>query len=605
VDPITVELKLGAVLKGINMKTMFGLLLSLLLACLLLAACGGTTENSSCIENSSVVCTCTGGATGVQTCTAAGIYTQCDCTSGVCIEGDTQACTCANDQTGTQTCDANGSWLPCQCEDGCLEGDTRVCATYNGEDCIQTCDVNGSFGVCDCSPDCQAGYEIQGGQCVDINECAENTANCHANATCENIEGGFTCTCDQYYVGDGVTCDFDECAAGHDNCDPNANCINLSTGFLCACKDGFEGNGESCTDVNECNLIPPPCPAHSQCQNDTGTFLCNCDEGYEWNMDTCDNIDECARELDDCSDYAWCADSDGGFACTCNEGYIGDGTTCSLDPDTYLADISDRPVIIDIADVGTFSVRALSRIGMDIEVIETPTTQGRTHKEPGLVSYPDFTMGGLAGSQEDANILAAWIDEGLASDPSSMMLTLEGLDGEQLILIFQGVKPVDGISTITQDGEDYVVSSITLTNVWAPNNGIDVYDYTEPSYPGCPQPGWRSEIQGIDNLSCWTMDGLSIPPLGSSEPVYLESVRNGGGVFNDWVQDFAEQWIDNNNVGRRVMSLIERDAYDEEVWRMNVFEIWPARINYFNPTKDYGSTYLVDLLIVNDWNEEG
>ena len=30
---------------------------------------------------------------------------------------------------------------------------------------------------------------------------------CHANATCNNTDGSYTCTCSTGYSGDGVTCD--------------------------------------------------------------------------------------------------------------------------------------------------------------------------------------------------------------------------------------------------------------------------------------------------------------------------------------------------------------------------------------------------------------
>ena len=30
---------------------------------------------------------------------------------------------------------------------------------------------------------------------------------CHANATCNNTEGNYTCTCDSGFAGDGVLCD--------------------------------------------------------------------------------------------------------------------------------------------------------------------------------------------------------------------------------------------------------------------------------------------------------------------------------------------------------------------------------------------------------------
>jgi EGF domain-containing protein len=606
----------------------------------LLAACAGTSEDSGCTEGETIDCACAGGTTGVQSCTAEGIYDSCDCSGPGCTAGETQACTCTNGQTGAQSCDPNGTWLACQCDTGCTAGDiqtcicadnqtgnqvcdaqgnwltcqcdstctpgeTIICATWNGIDCYQTCEASGQYGDCDCSPVCLPGFQLEGNQCVDINECFEATDDCHENALCENTEGGFTCTCDEFYLGDGVSCDFDECAANQHNCDPNADCINGSTGFLCVCQEGFEGDGVTCTDIDECEN-PRACPDHSQCHNDVGTFWCECDPGYEWSVDSCININECERELDDCSEFARCDDTAGSFGCTCLEGYLGNGHSCRPDPDAYLADLTHRPVTIEIGNIGIFQVRYLSRVGIDVEVIEHPSTPGNSHKEPGLVSYPDITMGELVTSdQEDANMLAAWIDEGLASNPMGMRIELEGLDGEQLVLIMHdGIKPVAGDSTITVEGDNYVVASITLANYTAPPYGIVAYSYEEPVYPGCPQPGWRIEIEGVTNNSCWTLDGIIIPTLDSSESVFIESARNPN-FLNDWMYVFMQNWIEDEYFERRAMALIEMDAWNDEVWRMNVFECWPAQFNYFNPTKDYGNSYLIDMLVVNDWNERG
>ena len=40
----------------------------------------------------------------------------------------------------------------------------------------------------------------------DINKCAIDADICDTDAACTNTPGGFTCTCNQGYTGDGVTC---------------------------------------------------------------------------------------------------------------------------------------------------------------------------------------------------------------------------------------------------------------------------------------------------------------------------------------------------------------------------------------------------------------
>ena len=43
--------------------------------------------------------------------------------------------------------------------------------------------------------------------CVDIDECASGTHNCHSSlASCTNTVGSFSCTCNSPYLGDGRSC---------------------------------------------------------------------------------------------------------------------------------------------------------------------------------------------------------------------------------------------------------------------------------------------------------------------------------------------------------------------------------------------------------------
>ena len=42
---------------------------------------------------------------------------------------------------------------------------------------------------------------------LDINECETDANNCDGNATCSNFGGGFNCTCNDGYKGDGTFCE--------------------------------------------------------------------------------------------------------------------------------------------------------------------------------------------------------------------------------------------------------------------------------------------------------------------------------------------------------------------------------------------------------------
>jgi hypothetical protein len=90
---------------------------------------------------------------------------------------------------------------------------------------------------------------------------------CDPNASCvDSPGGGFTCTCNTGFTGDGTTCtDVDECAAGSNPCDVNATCTNEPGSFSCACNPGYAGNGFTCTA--ECD---PPCTGTDVCAACTG-----------------------------------------------------------------------------------------------------------------------------------------------------------------------------------------------------------------------------------------------------------------------------------------------------------------------------------------------
>ncbi|GAB5545702.1 MAG: hypothetical protein SangKO_054620 [Sandaracinaceae bacterium] len=54
--------------------------------------------------------------------------------------------------------------------------------------------------------ECDPGYHHDGAGCVDDDECAAGTHDCHAQATCTNQPGSYVCTCMPGFTGDGRTC---------------------------------------------------------------------------------------------------------------------------------------------------------------------------------------------------------------------------------------------------------------------------------------------------------------------------------------------------------------------------------------------------------------
>jgi hypothetical protein len=178
----------------------------------------------------------------------------------------------------------------------------------------------------DGSCDCDEGWS--GPRCdQDIDECMTQSDLCDPDATCTNTPGGFHCTCDAGFFGDGLACDPD--ADGDGDADENDNCPNVPN------ADQSDTDGDGLGDV--CDPSSPPfvcdgatdCSSHGVCLPN-GT--CFCDPG--WTGVRCDqDIDECAIAGGSCGADASCSNTPGSFACSCNAGFTGDGFDCEPDPD--------------------------------------------------------------------------------------------------------------------------------------------------------------------------------------------------------------------------------------------------------------------------------
>ncbi|CAL9688125.1 unnamed protein product [Knipowitschia caucasica] len=140
----------------------------------------------------------------------------------------------------------------------------------------------------DFSCECAAGFNGDGRQCYDIDECVETPLICGAHAICNNQPGTFRCECvDGYqFASDGRTCvgaarPVNPCEDGSHTCDISERAQCTYTGgsaYICSCREGFVGDGSICQDVDECQL--GRCHPDAGCYNSQGSFNCECNPGY-------------------------------------------------------------------------------------------------------------------------------------------------------------------------------------------------------------------------------------------------------------------------------------------------------------------------------------
>ncbi|XP_031554330.1 fibrillin-2-like [Actinia tenebrosa] len=120
---------------------------------------------------------------------------------------------------------------------------------------------------------------------------------CRNGATClgdflrQNIK--YKCICRDGYHGQQCQHDINECSTQKHNCHKNALCVNIAGGFECKCKNNYHGNGTHCEDINECTLPVPPCHVNATCNNTIGGYVCKCKAGFTGNGKDCKDINEC------------------------------------------------------------------------------------------------------------------------------------------------------------------------------------------------------------------------------------------------------------------------------------------------------------------------
>lgn len=203
-------------------------------------------------------------------------------------------------------------------DDCCLSNDKNRIEYYNPGDKIQK---NNCY-YCSCDNASMVCKKISPESCPSLN-CSENNQ--------INVDG----KCCPICKGTNF------CALGHE-CHANATCKNLDTRYACLCKSGFDGvDGKFCQDIDECATVGGKnghlCRENTICVNTIGSYQCQCATGLnsydEDNPDgSCEGMTvDCSPEEaseNTCHEHATCTVIGHMYRCKCNEGYRGNGRWC-------------------------------------------------------------------------------------------------------------------------------------------------------------------------------------------------------------------------------------------------------------------------------------
>nr|XP_053650559.1 uncharacterized protein LOC128701029 [Cherax quadricarinatus] len=182
-------------------------------------------------------------------------------------------------QAHTHCVNTVGSYV-CQCHDGYVREDELTCVER--DECAQDANQCHQHASCTNTPggyrcECLPGFTGDGFNCKPV-----------CNSSCEN--GGVCvapgqCQCRRGFSGERCQLDVDECAMNLHQCHANSRCVNLPGWYTCHCLPGYtslstdNNHGLLCQDVDECSAGTATCHESATCVNTEGSFLCSCDNG--------------------------------------------------------------------------------------------------------------------------------------------------------------------------------------------------------------------------------------------------------------------------------------------------------------------------------------
>ena len=170
--------------------------------------------------------------------------------------------TCNKDATCSglvpTNCSCSENWAGLSCSETCQSRDVNACRNFGGK-CY-----------------CKRNATVQQRQRVPAS-CSFNMTSekCSDYGEIKKFGSHLECACKKGFDGNGTNCvDIDECKTGAARCSRHADCINTPGSHYCKCHEGFEEGLPNipelmCRDIDECTE-QKPCHVHAKCHNNPG-----------------------------------------------------------------------------------------------------------------------------------------------------------------------------------------------------------------------------------------------------------------------------------------------------------------------------------------------